>query len=190
MQRSLILGIIGEKCSGKSVVFNYLKKKAGVYSARTSDVLYDILVRLSLDPTDRRNESSLAEALRVTFGPDVLPRAVMADPRAFKSRVVAVEGIRRLRELAPLRRMKNFRLMYITAPIELRWQRAKSRKKNKRLDDHVSLAEYRRIERTVVTEREIPRMGKLADVRIDNVGNIRELFSKVDAALRRFTVKR
>lgn len=189
MRRPLILGIIGEKSSGKSVVFQYLRTKRGVFSARTSDVLYDILIRLSLDPTVRLNEANLAEALRSTFGPGVLPRAVMADPRASKSRLIAIEGIRRVAELASLRKLKHFRLLYITAPVELRWHRAKVRRVNKRNDDRASLAEYRRIERTLVTEKEIPRMGRLADVRIDNVGSKRELFQKVDTVLRRFGLK-
>lgn len=186
MARPLIIGIIGEKCSGKSVVFTYLKRKKGVFSARTSDVLHDILVRLSLDPKDRRNELLLAEALRSTFGADILPRACMADPRAAKNRIVAIEGIRRLRELAPLQHMRRFRLLYVTAPVELRWRRAQKRRVNARHDDRVSLAEYRRIEREYVTEREIPRMGRMADATIENTGTRQELFRKVDAALAKY----
>lgn len=185
----LILGIVGEKGSGKSTLFEYLRRRRGVFSARTSDVLADILKRLSLNPENRLNHARLAEALRSTFGPDILPRVVLADPRARRSRVVAIEGMRRLRELRPLFRRKNFKLLYITAPIELRWRRAQQRRRNKRSDDHVTLAAYRRIERTLITEREIPKMAGLADVRIDNVGTMRELYAKVGAALRRFGLR-
>lgn len=178
-----ILGIIGEKCSGKSSVFEYLRSKRGVYSARTSSVLQSILQILGLDETERRNEAKLAEALRATFGADILPRALMADPKAKTVPVVVLEGMRRLAELRPLMKMRNFRLLYVTAPIAIRWQRARGRRRNVRTDDRVSLARYRQIERTLITERDIPRMGKLADYRIENTGTKGQLFGRVDDIL-------
>jgi uridine kinase len=137
----------------------------------------------------RPNNAKLAEALRHAFQADILPQAVLADAKSKRVRLVVIEGIRRLAELAPLRRMKNFKLMYVTAPIEVRWQRAKSRRTKKRSDDQVSLAEYRRIERKLVTEYEIPRMGKIADIRIDNLGTRAELFRQVDNVIRSLGVR-
>ncbi|MBI5404896.1 MAG: hypothetical protein HY976_01590 [Candidatus Kerfeldbacteria bacterium] len=187
MGKPLILGIVGEKSSGKSIVFEYLATKRGIFSGRTSAVLEDILRRLHLDVSSRPNNAKLAEALRHTFGQDILPQAVLADAAGRRARVIVVEGIRRLAELAPLRRLPNFRLLYVTAPIEVRWHRAQSRTQKKRSDDQVTLAQYRRIEQTLITEKEVPRLGRLADVRINNTGTKRQLFSDVDAALRRLS---
>lgn len=183
----LIIGIIGDKNSGKSIVFEYLQRKRGVFSVRTSDVLRDILVRLGLDPSDRvNNYARLGEALRKTFGHGILVEACLQQARQSAKRIVAVEGMRRWKELAVLRRMRNFKLLYVTAPAKLRWQRARRRTRAVRKDDQVSFQKFKQIERTLITEVEIPRMGKVADIRIDNLGTKRVLFKKVDAAMRSF----
>src|SRR5689334_141355 len=122
MRQPLILGIVGEKSSGKSNVFTYLAKKPGVFSARTSDVLKDVLTRLHLDTASRPNNAKLAEALRTTFGAGILPEALLADAGKRQFRLIALEGLRRLAEVKAIKRHPHFRLLYITAPVELRWQ--------------------------------------------------------------------
>lgn len=185
MHRPLIIGIVGEKNSGKSIVFKYLKTKRGFFSARCSDVLSGVLRILGLDPNDReQNLARLAEALRSTFGPGVIPFALLKEGRRSGKRVIVIEGMRRLAELAVLRRLPGFRLLFITAPARARWEWA--RKRALRKDDSVSFKRFVQIERTLITEREIPNIGKLADVRIENAGTKHELFRKVDDAVSRF----
>lgn len=181
----LILGIVGEKSSGKSIVFEYLKRKPGVRVARFSDVLNDVLRRLYLDEKNRLYQGRLAEALRTTFGVEVLARAVLTDTDKRKAAAV-LDGVRKLGEYRWLRRQPRFKLLYVTAPARLRWQRAQAR--NQRRDDRVSFREFQAIER-LPHEIEIPKIGKQADVRIDNIGTKHELLAKVEAALKKFGVR-
>ncbi len=181
----LILGIVGEKSSGKSIVVEYLKRRRGFRVARFSDALNDLLRRLRLDERNRRNQGNLAEALRNTFGLDVLARAVVAEVLAKPCRAAVLDGTRKLGELRYLRTLPRFKLLYVTAPIRLRYERARER--GERRDDRVSFSEFQAIER-LPHEVEIPWMGRLADIRIDNVGTKRELLAKVDAALKKFGV--
>ncbi len=180
----LILGIVGEKSSGKAVVGRYIARKYGYpFIVFSKNVLNVMLELLDLDWRDHRVQGRLAEVLRHAYGLDVLARAVLKQVRQQKrAKVIVVDGIRKFGELRSLRRLKNFRLLYVTAPMTYRWRRAYGR--NERIDDRVSLSEFRRIE-TLPHEREIPKIGRLADYRIDNVGNTKELYKKIDEVMKR-----
>jgi dephospho-CoA kinase len=174
--------LVGEKSGGKSTVGSYLRSK-GVRVIRFSDYLTDILVRLSLDPQNRLNLGTLAEALRVAFGAGTIARAVALDAQSGKGTLAVVDGIRKPGELAYLRRLPNFRLLYVTAPARVRYYRARLR--NQRRDDRVSFRKFQAIERTLASEVDIPKLGRKAAFRIDNVGTRAELCTKVDAVLKR-----
>ncbi len=182
----IILGLIGEKSGGKSTVGVYLRSK-GVRVIRFSDILTDILVRLHLDPQDRQNLGTLAEALRAAFPTGTLARAAAFEALRGRSSLAVVDGVRKPGELAYLRRMPNFRLLYVTAPVRLRYDRA--RKRNLRSDDRVGFRKFQSIERTLASEVDIPKLGRRADFRIDNVGTKAELFAAVDALLKRLRVR-
>jgi len=187
MPQPLILGIVGEKSSGKSVVFHYLGRQRGVLVLRFSDVLNEILRMLNLDERDRAIQGKLAESLRHTFGGGVLVRALLHRAGRSRARLVVLDGIRKLPELRAFRRQRGAKVLYVTAPYELRWQRA--RRRHQRTDDRVSLKKFIQIEKTYPAEVEIPAVGRRADVRIDNVGSRRELFQRVDAMLKQFGVR-
>lgn len=182
--RQLILGIVGEKSSGKAVVGRYIARKYGYpFVVFSEDVLNVILELLDLDWRDHRVQGRLAEALRTTFGLDVIARGVAKQVRQrTRVPVVVVDGIRKFGELRFFKKLKRFRLLYVTAPAEYRWKRAYGR--NERIDDRVSFKEFRRIE-TLPHEREIPKIGRKADFRIDNIGTTQELYRKIDAVIRR-----
>lgn len=187
MARPLIVAIVGEKSSGKSIVFERFKRQRGVVAFRFSDLVNELLVALGLDVRDRVNQTKLSEALRHTFGGGIYVRALMRRASATKASVVVLEGIRKLAELKEFRTYPRTRLLYITAPVKLRWERARHRKHNVRLDDHVSLKQYIQIEKTLPSEVEIPAVGRRADARIDNTGTKQELFRQVDAIIKNFT---
>ncbi len=186
MRRPLIIGIVGEKSSGKSIVFEHLGARRGFVAFRFSDLINELLTALGLDVRDRVNQMKMAESMRTTFGGGVFVRALMLRARASKARVVVLEGIRKKAELKEFRRFPRAKLVYITAPVVLRWQRAKRRRSNVRLDDQFTMKQYVSIEKTLASELEIPAVGRRADVRIDNTGTRKELFRKVDEAITRF----
>ncbi len=187
MARPLIVAIVGEKSSGKSIVFQRLGKRRGFVAFRFSNLVNELLIALGLDVRDRTNQSTMAEAMRMTFGGGVLVRALMLRAAASKAQVVVLEGIRKKAELKEFRKFPRTKLIYITAPVELRWQRAKRRRSNVRLDDQFTLKQYIAVEKTLASEVEIPAVGRRADVRIDNVGTKRELFAEVDAVIAKWS---
>ena len=72
-----IIGLVGEKLSGKDTVMNYLAEKYSAGSFRFSHILDAVLEDLDL-PISRQNEINLGMSLRKTFGEHVLIDA-MAD---------------------------------------------------------------------------------------------------------------
>lgn len=187
MARPLIVAIVGEKSSGKSIVFQRFGKQRGFVAFRFSDIVNELLTVLGIDVRDRVNQMKMAESMRTTFGGGVLVRALMNRADRSPARVVVLEGIRKLSELREFRKFPRTRLMYITAPVELRWKRAKQRRSNVRLDDQFTLKQYIAVEKTLASEVEIPAVGRRADARIDNVGTKRELFTKVDAIIAKWS---
>ena len=69
--------------------------------------------------------------------------------------------------------------IYITAPVELRFDRYQQR--HEKIDDgKMSFEEFARQDREELTEKGIPDLGKKADYRIDNTGTLEELYEKAD----------
>ena len=88
-----VIGLVGELASGKGTVAEYIQKKTHASQARFSQLLLDVLNRLALK-TNRENFSALAQALRKTFGKDVIGKALKNDIAHLKETVTLIDGIR------------------------------------------------------------------------------------------------
>lgn len=183
-----MIGLTGERSGGKTIVYDYLRRQPGILVLRFSKVLEDLLERIHLDPRSRRNEADIADALREKFGGDVLAKALHAEAIRSGKKFIIIDGPRKPAEYRYLRRIPNFRLLYITAPARLRWGRAFRRAH--RHDDRVSFRRFQAIERTLSTELDITRYGRRADYKIMNTGTKRQLFADVKAILRRLGYRR
>lgn len=115
------------------------------------------------------------------YGEDLLARTIDLNcARARKDYVIA-DGIRRLADISILSRRPEYRLIYITAPFELRlaWAIAAAEK----VGDADLTPEKFRAQCEAETEREIPLVGAAAHLRIDNVGTKEDAYRVLDAYL-------
>ncbi len=178
----IILGLTGENASGKGTVAEYLVKKYKVKQFRFSKILDDILDRISL-PHSRYNESHLAMSLRELFGYDILAQVLTKDIVKEKLKLSLVDGMRFKNEYKLFKTIPGFKLIYVTAPVEMRYEKAKKRGE-KPNEDTLTLQQFKKIEKTSRNEKDIPSLGKLADFRIDNTGTKQELYRKVDEIMK------
>lgn len=115
------------------------------------------------------------------FGEDVLAKTIAKDCERATKDVMIVDGVRRMADIAALRKMPNFHLVYVTAPLELRleWAIAAAEKVG-----DASLTREKFLEQNAAEpEREIPFVGAHAHLRIDNVGTKDDVYRALDGYL-------
>lgn len=176
--KQLIIGLVGEKLAGKDTASNYLVQKYGAGHFRFTHILDAILEDLDM-PISRKNEIDLGLSLRKVFGPHVLVEALGHRINKSWEKIIVVNGIR-MDELDVVKQW-DAKIIYITAPLELRFKRYKSR--HEKDDDGVMDLESFKAQESGPTEEAIPELGKQADFRIDNIGSLDELYKKVDEVL-------
>jgi dephospho-CoA kinase len=174
-----VIGLAGAIGSGKTAVSDHICAKYGAKQLRYSRILMDVLGRLNL-PEDRSNLQTLGESLRRSFGPDVVVNAFRKDLEACPAKIIVVDGIRYPNEVEMLRQLENDLLLYIDAPVEVRYRRALSRAEKG--EAALSLKEFVKAG-SRETEKRLPDIKKAADYVIENDGTVNSLYSKIDAIL-------
>ncbi len=173
----LILGFVGEIASGKGTATKYLEEKYGASSHRFSTPLRDALNRFHLE-INRKNMQDISRILREQFGQDLLAKAISKDAESDEHKIVIVDGIRRPADIEYLTRLPEFKLVYITADIKTRYERLIKRGEN--ADDLNKTFEQFVKDHEAETELEIPKIGATAQIKIDNNGGYKELYSQID----------
>lgn len=176
-RKPLIIVFVGEKLAGKEVASHYLTRRHGFVGYRFSKILVDILARLKL-PTTRLNEVNLVGGLRERFGGAVLAEVIKAEIVERGERRVVIDGMRHPAELEVLKGLPGFLLVYLTAPLELRFRRARARGE-KVGERNFTVTEFKR-EENWPTEVFIRALGRKAKVRLTNSGTLPELYKQIE----------
>lgn len=116
-----MIGVTGPNASGKGEVCTYLERLGFVVHS-LSDVIRDEAAVRELPP-HREHLIRIGNELRAADGPGALARRIL--PKLGARAVV--DSIRQPAEVAVLRELPQFVLLGVTAPVELRFQRALSR---------------------------------------------------------------
>src|SRR5262245_28694091 len=119
----MLIGLTGRNASGKGEVAKYLEKRSFYYYS-LSDVIRDE-IRSRGEELTREVLIRVGNELRQKFGPAVLAERILAKVEHDKHYVI--DSIRNPREVETLRGSNNFKLLLVNAPIELRYERLKSR---------------------------------------------------------------
>lgn len=180
----IILGLTGEKAAGKGTAADHLAEKHGASVHTFSKPMKDCVSRLGLELT-RTNLITFSEITRKAYGEDLYARVIAKDSENDDADLVVVDGIRREADIALLKDLPNFHLLYITAPLETRWERAV--KRNEKGEGEMTLEQFTEQE-SAPTEVAIPELGANAAFRIDNTGsfddlhkNLEDIISKLDS---------
>lgn len=175
--KPVIIGIVGEKLSGKDLVTQYLVKKGKFASFRFSYYLDSILEKLHIE-VSRANEANLAGALRERFGGEVLAEAIKAEIIKNNFNRVIIDGVRYSAEVETLKTLPGFNLVYVTAPLNIRYERARLRGE-KAGEQKFSFSEFQSEER-LETELYIKRLGKKAKIKLVNDSSLDNLYKEID----------
>lgn len=166
----LIIGLVGEKGSGKGTFAKFLQEIVPESSyIRYSDILVETLNLWSL-PLTRSNYQNLANTMEKSFGRGTLANATKERIKKLQANIVIVDGIRRWPEAKLIRSFSNNIIIYVTADINKRYQNLK-KKSGKVNEAGLSLKQFMKEEKDDA-EILIPEIGKTADFKIVNEGSL------------------
>jgi dephospho-CoA kinase len=178
-----VIALVGRKGSGKGTVAKILKERYGASVYRYSDVLRDVLMRLSID-LNRENLIGLSEALRKQFGEGTIKHALMVAAMKDPAELLVLDGLRRLGDLEHLDELGTVHLVNVAAPLEVRYKRLTQRGENAGETSRTfeSFAEMEH----APTEVTIGDLEAKAELTIENIGNAEELSEKVNEMMKQF----
>lgn len=178
-KKKIVIGLIGEKGSGKGTVSEYFIENYGAEHYGTSKILKRTIESLHL-PATRENYIKLALVLKNGFWSSVVIDALIKDIEESKAEIVIADGIRMHGDVAPFRKKygKNFYLFYVTANLKTRYERTKMRKE-KAGEDKTTFQEFID-EEGLLTEVSIHEIGRKADFKLDNNKTKKDLEKQIE----------
>jgi len=124
----------------------------------------------------------LGNMLRAEHGEAYLTKRVLKDAQGALD--IVISSVRNLGELEPVKTTDGFKLLFIDAPIEVRFERAKSRG---RIGEGLTLDEFAELERREINggegKQNLDELRDAADAVITNDGSIEDLHESVRAAV-------
>ncbi len=177
----MIIGILGEKLAGKDELAKYLQDQHGAFYVKYSQIIDEILNILNI-PITRRSEIDLGHALRGQFKTNVFWAAMKKRISESWVELKVIGSIRLPDELADAKAL-GAKIIYITAPAELRYDRFMNLRREKGEDGKQTFEEFVAQEQEW-TEIQIPQLGARADFKIENTGTLEDLYKKVDEIIK------
>lgn len=170
-----IIAFVGMPASGKSEASS-VARDLGINVVNMGDVIREEVMRRGLEPTDA-NTGGVANDLRDKEGMDAVAKRCVPKIRDSGSDVVVVDGVRGISEVHCFKEAfgEDFTLVSIDAPIEVRFERVKSRGRS---DDMADIEQLRTRD-----ERELGWGMKeamdVADVVIENISSLDEFKKRI-----------
>lgn len=180
MSDKIIIGLVGEAAAGKGTVAAFLNEKFGASTHTFSKAMKDCVARLYI-PLSRENLTKFSTLTREAYGQDLYARVVAKDCETDAHEMIVVDGIRLEADMVALKGFPGFHLIYVTAPVEIRWQRARNRGE-KAGESEMSLEDFKK-EELLPTELAIKGIGASAEFTVPNSGDFAELYTSMESIL-------
>lgn len=173
----MIIGTAGTFGAGKDEVSRYLEQK-GFQHISTSNLLREKVLEMGLE-TSFSNLFTFSNKLSSELGDDFLARWSLEKVTNNK---VVISGLRKPGEIDLLKSKNGFRLIFVDAPVEVRFARIKSRKREG--EEELTLEQFRQKEalelRGDTGVQNILYCKEKADYIIDNSNSLDDLHRKID----------
>ena len=182
----MIIGLTGKNASGKGEAANYLKSKGFIYFS-LSDIIREEATKRGLEHS-RDNLINLGNELRKNFAPNYLAAQINIKIKEIlknnPKQNFAVDSIRSPFEAKELMKNKNFTLVGIDAPIEIRFERLLERS---RIGDAKTLEDFKKQEEREnlksESNQQLDETFRLSQEIIINSGTLDSFHMKIDDLL-------
>ncbi|OGL66195.1 hypothetical protein A3B21_01895 [Candidatus Uhrbacteria bacterium RIFCSPLOWO2_01_FULL_47_24] len=180
----MVIGITGTTGAGKDTIADYLKTLGFAYHS-LSDIIRDECAKKNI-PLDRDNLIAMGNELRGKLGPGVLGKLTAEKIQNLGETKAIAVSIRNPAEVAELKKMPGFFLISVDAPIDIRYNRIKTRG---RIEDSVTFEKFKAQEETELAgsanQQQLNNVMTLADFRIKNDETFENLHRRVDEILKK-----
>lgn len=178
-----IIGLVGEKGSGKDTFARFLQeiiKDKSAAHLRFSDLLKKTLNIWGLQTT-RANLQKLAQILEEGFGSGTVAHGIEIQIQQANADIIVLDGIRWQPDVDLLQKFPGSKLIYITADPKLRFERLKNRGEK----DGESLINFKQFQKEEQAKNEllIPEIGSKADYKITNNSSVEDFKKEVERFL-------
>lgn len=178
----MIIGLTGKNASGKGEVAKFLKSRNFDYYS-LSDAIREELKSQGIEVT-RENLIKCGNELRKKYGAAVLADRILTHLEADKNYVI--DSIRNPYEAESLKKRKNFTLIEVVADERLRFDRLVLRNRE---GDPITFEDFQRLEKkeesTDEAAQQLSATAELADIILENSGDLKELQLKTLGIVRR-----
>ena len=177
----MIIGLTGENCSGKSTAAEHLQKK-GFHSMSLSDAIRDALKEQNAQIT-REALIKKGNELRAQGGPGILGKKTVEKIRPDRNYVI--DSIRTPEEVEELRKTNRLVLLYITAPVDIRFERIKKRNREKDPQTYESFLKFEALEmkNEDKTRQNLSATFEKADKKIKNDAGVETFLTCLDKTI-------
>lgn len=179
----MIIGVSGPNGAGKGELVSYLAERS-FYVHSLSDVIRDELARRGLSET-RERMIEVGTELRATGGEGTL--AELLAGKLLADRNYAIDSIRHPAEVDVLRaRCNDFKLVWVDAPIEVRFERmrARGRPGDPETFARLEVLEARERGSEDVAAQQLDAVRERADFVVDNGGDLAGLHEAIHRLFR------
>lgn len=177
-----VLGVIGRIGAGKDTVAEYVAKKYGYDIVSFRDAVREVTEKEGLKP-NRENMQKTGKKYREKYGSEYFTKLVMDKVMHSKNDKIIVKEMRTEGDVKLIKENfgKNMKIIQITAPKQIRFERIKARG---RLGDPKTMEEFGAQEQR---EEELgyTKALEFTEHEIENNGTFRKLYKKIDSLLRR-----
>lgn len=180
----MIIGLTGTLASGKGTIADFLKKRGYVYFS-CSDIIREELEKIGKEE-DITSLVSLGNQIRTQYGKGELAKRIINKIIENKIENAVVDSIRHPDEVKELKKLKNFILVVVDAPIGLRYERIKFRQ---RKGDDITFEQFKTEEEKQMkgineNSQDLGECMRLADYRLINDGTIERLKEELESILK------
>ena len=185
----MIIGLTGTYAAGKGTVAEYLIGKGFQYYSLSDELR--LLLREKGIPATRDNLTSAGNQLRKKYGPAFLAELAIKRLRGAPSVASAVvDSIRNPGEIAALREFKDFYMVSVDAPVDIRYGRARKRNSER---DPKSFSEFLVQEKREMagkeTDQQLAACIKAADFTVTNDIDYKKLYKEIERVLGEIKMK-
>jgi dCMP deaminase len=179
----MLIGLTGRNAAGKGEVARYLREKSFDYHS-LSDILRAEIRSRGEKPT-RETLIAVGNELRRQYGPGVLAERTLA--KLEPDRHYVIDSIRNPAEVSAFRSSGlPFKLIFVDAPVELRFERAVSRGRE---GEAMDLEKFKETENREVAgephSQNLLDVESMADIKLINDGPLSQLFTRIEDSLQR-----
>jgi len=175
--KKCIIGLVGRASGGKDTVAEYLQDTYGFTHVSTGNIVRDFVRNNNLGESTRDVLQTSANNLRKEYGADYLVITALKEA----SDTIVISGLRNPAEVLLLKK-NGATIVAITTSLEVRYERAKSRK---RIGDDISFEVFKQQELLEEKSKDpdtqnIQAVIALADICFTNDSTLKKLENKID----------